>query len=215
MDIKEKIFHILKVLCQAYPNAQLALHFSNAYELLVATILSAQCTDERVNQVTPALFKKYPHARALAEADLAELENDIRATGFYHNKAKSLKGCAQALIERYGGEVPPDLDGLVRLPGIGRKTANVVLGASYGIPGIVVDTHVSRVSQRLGVTHNTDPVKIEFDLMKIIPKDRWTLFSHQIILHGRQICIARKPLCERCPVSAWCDYYKQLVSGKK
>jgi endonuclease-3 len=215
MDIKEKVSPILKALDQAYPNAKLALHFSNAFELLVATILSAQCTDERVNQVTPSLFKRYPDARALAQADQAELEDDIRSTGFFRNKAKSLKGCAQALVEKHGGKVPPDLDALVQLPGIGRKTANVVLGAAYGIPGIVVDTHVSRITQRLGLTKNTDPVKIEFDLMEILPQERWTLFSHQIILHGRQICVARKPLCDRCPLSAWSDYYQNLASEKK
>jgi endonuclease-3 len=215
MDRKEKVSSILKALDQAYPHARIALRFSNAYELLVATILSAQCTDERVNQVTPSLFKKYPHAGALAKADPAELEDDIRSTGFFRNKAKSLLGCAKALVERHGGEVPPDLDALVKLPGIGRKTANAVLGAAYGIPGIVVDTHVSRVTQRLGLTNHTDPVKIEFDLMEILPKERWTLFSHQIILHGRQICIARRPLCDRCPLSPWCDYYKNLMSGKK
>jgi len=215
MDVKERISHILSALDQAYPNAEPALHFSNAFELLVATILSAQCTDERVNQVTPSLFEKYPDARALAQVDQTELENDIRSTGFFRNKAKSLKGCAQVLVEKHGGEVPPELDALVKLPGIGRKTANVVLGAAYGIPSIVVDTHVGRVTQRLGLTQNTDPVKIEFDLMEILSRDRWTQFSHQIILHGRQICMARKPLCDRCPVSAWCDYYHNLISGKK
>jgi endonuclease III len=215
MTIKERIPYILKALDQAYPNARTALNYSNAYELLMATILAAQSTDKGVNQVSPALFKRYPDARTMANADLAELENEIRSTGFYHNKAKSLKGCCQALVEKHGGKVPPDLDALVKLPGVGRKTANVVLGSVYGIPGIVVDTHVSRVTQRLGLTHKKDPVKIEFDLMEVIPKDRWTMFSFQITLHGRQICVARRPLCDRCPLSAWCDYYQQLGTGNK
>jgi endonuclease-3 len=210
MKHKENVNHILAELDKAYPDARLALRFSNAYELLVATILSAQCTDERVNQVTPALFKKYPTAQALAEADIAELEHEIKSTGFYRNKAKSLKGCAQALVERHEGEIPRDMEAMVKLPGVGRKTANMVLGATYGIPGIVVDTHVSRVTQRLGLTKNTDATKIEFDLNEIIPRERWTLFSHQLILHGRTICVARKPKCNLCPLSPWCDYFQHL-----
>jgi endonuclease-3 len=160
-----------------------------------------------VNDLTPSLFEKYPDAAALARADLAELENDVRPTGFFRNKAKSLKGCSQGLVEHHGGEVPADLDAMVKLPGVGRKTANLVLGEAFGISGLVVDTHFSRVSQRLGLTKETDAVKIEFDLMEKIPKDRWTLFSNQLIQHGRAICTARKPKCPECPLSPWCDYH--------
>ena len=213
MKNKESIEHILAALDKEFPEAILALKFSNPYECLVATILSAQCTDERVNQVTPALFKKYPDARTMAKADLSELETDIKSTGFFRNKAKNLMACAQALVERHDGKIPPSLDDMVKLPGVGRKTANMVLGASYGIPGIIVDTHVTRVSQRLGLTKNKDAVKIEFDLNELIPRDRWTRFSNQLIWHGRTVCVARKPKCDQCPLSTWCDYYKETVAS--
>ena len=215
MADKDKVKHILEELDKAYPKAGTALHFSNPYQLLVATILSAQCTDKRVNDLTPSLFEKYPDAAAMARADIGELENDVRPTGFFRNKAKSLKGCTQGLVERHGGEVPADLDAMVKLPGVGRKTANLVLGEAFGIPGLVVDTHFSRVSQRLGLTRETDAVKIEFDLMEKIPKERWTLFSNQLILHGRAICTARKPKCPECPLSPWCDYFQDASSKKK
>ena len=197
---------ILSLLDELYPQAKCSLDFRNPLELLVATVLSAQCTDERVNLVVPGLFKKYPTAGAYAQASLEELENDIRSTGFYHNKAKNIKACCRILDERFGGNVPADLDVLVQLPGIGRKTANVILGNAFQIPGIVVDTHVGRVAQRLGLTSQKDPDKIEQDLMVLIPKERWIQFSHQLIQHGRQLCQARKPKTEICPLRPHCDY---------
>jgi len=197
---------ILHILDQTYPKAKCSLDFNNPLELLVATVLSAQCTDERVNQVTKSLFKKYRIAADYANGPLEELEDDIRSTGFFRNKAKSLKNCGAALVEKYQGEVPGSLEKLVKLPGIGRKTANVILGTAFKIPGIVVDTHVGRITQRMGLTREQDPVKIEFDLMEIIPKDKWTAFSHQLIQHGRKICNARKPKCAMCPLLEHCDY---------
>ncbi len=208
MNARANIDKILKILDQLYPDARCSLNFANPLELLVATILSAQCTDDRVNEVTRKLFKKYRSAADYASVSQEELEEDIRSTGFYKNKAKNLRKCCQELVEKFNGEVPPDLDKLVKLPGIGRKTANVVLGAAFGIPGIVVDTHVKRISQRLGLTREKDPVKIEFDLMKIIPKDRWTKFSHQLIYHGRAVCKSRKPLCDECALKEYCEYYR-------
>lgn len=197
---------IIKILSQEIPDSTVALQFSNPLDLLVATILSAQCTDVKVNQVTLVLFKKYRSARDYAESNLAKLEEEIRPTGFYRNKAKSLQKCCQELVKRFGGEVPKALEDLVTLPGVGRKTANVILGNAFGIPGVVVDTHVRRVSQRIGLTKNDDPVKIEFDLMEIVPKEEWTHFSNLLVWHGRRTCVARKPLCGICPVRKWCDY---------
>jgi len=205
----EKLQAILPILDALYPEAHCSLDFRNPIQLLVATILSAQCTDERVNQVTPELFRKYPDARAFAEAPLEELEEAVRSTGFFRNKARSIQGCCRILHERFGGEVPAKLETLVELPGIGRKTANVILGNSFGIPGIVVDTHVSRVTQRLGLTKRKDAEKIEFDLMALLPEDRWVKFCHQIILHGRQICQARNPRCGVCPLRPHCDHGRQ------
>jgi endonuclease-3 len=202
----EKIEAILKLLDKHYPNVKVALNYSNPLELLVATILSAQCRDERVNQVTKFLFQKYKTAKDYAQADLTALEQDIKPTGFYRNKAKNIKICCQQLVERHNGKVPADLEKLTALAGVGRKTANVVLGNAFGIPAIVVDTHVRRVAQRLGLTKEKDAVKIERDLMKIIPKEKWTKFSLQLIWHGRRICRARKPQCEICPLKPWCDY---------
>lgn len=197
---------IIKILSQELPDSTVALKFSNPLELLVATILSAQCTDIKVNQVTLVLFKKYRSARDYAESILAKLEEEIRPTGFYRNKAKSLQKCCQELVKRFGGEVPKTLEDLVTLPGVGRKTANVILGNAFGIPGVVVDTHVRRVSQRIGLTKNDDPIKIEFELMEIVPKEEWTHFSNLLVWHGRKTCVARKPLCGICPVRKWCDY---------
>ncbi len=200
--MQNKVEAILRSLDELYPAAKCSLDFRNPLELLVATVLSAQCTDERVNQVTPKLFSKYPTARAYAQAPLEELENDIRSTGFYHNKAKSIKAACQILDDRFGGDIPADLDALVQLPGIGRKTANVILGNAYQIPGIVVDTHVGRVAQRLGLTAQKDPEKIEQDLMALIPKERWITFSHQLIQHGRQLCQAQEAKVRGLPAPA-------------
>jgi endonuclease-3 len=189
----------------AYPDARTALDWSNPLELLVATILSAQTTDVRVNSVTPNLFTKYPAAADYAGADPAELEEDIRPTGFFRNKAKSLRGMAHALVEDHGGKVPRTMEELVALPGVGRKTANVVLGNAFSIDeGVVVDTHVRRLSNRLGFTPHNDPEKIERDLIQTVPKEDWTVFSHLLILHGRSVCKARKPACEDCVVNDLC-----------
>ena len=215
MTAAEKVGPILKLLDQHYPEAHVTLDFANPLEMLVATVLSAQCTDVRVNQVTPALFAKYPTAQDYADAPLEELEEMIRSTGFFRNKAKSIKAWCQQLVKNYGGQVPPSLDDLVKLPGIGRKTANVVLGNAFGIPGIFVDTHLGRVSQRLGLTKEKDPVKIEFDLMPLIPKQRWVKFSHQMIWHGRQICAARNPKCPQCPLLPYCDFGQKTQGGAK
>jgi len=206
MVISEKIAFILERLEESYPEAHCTLDFTNPLELLVATVLSAQCTDERVNQVTPAVFAKYRHPRDYAAAPLEGLEEAFHSTGFFRQKAKSIKAICQALAERFGGEVPPRLEDLVQLPGIGRKTANVILGNAYNIPGIVVDTHLGRVAQRLGLTRQKDPVKIEFDLMPLMPAERWTQFSHQMIWHGRAVCMARKPRCPVCTLLPVCDY---------
>ncbi len=206
MKPEEKIKFILPALDKRYPQAQTALSHRTSLEMLVATILSAQCTDKKVNEVTRTLFKKYRSARDYAEAEPAELEADIRPTGFFHNKAKSLKNCCRELIRRHQGQVPRTLEELTALPGIGRKTANVVLGSAFGIPGIVVDTHVGRIVQRLGLTKEKDPVKIEWALMPLIPKNRWILFSHQLIAHGRSLCPARSPKCPECPLRPACDF---------
>jgi len=215
MTVAEKVGPILKLLDQHYPEAHVTLDFTNPLEMLVATVLSAQCTDVRVNQVTPALFAKYPTAQDYADAPLEDLEEMIRSTGFFRNKAKSIKALCQKLVENFGGKVPASLEELVKLPGIGRKTANVVLGNAFGIPGIFVDTHLGRVSQRLGLTKEKDPVKIEFDLMPLIPKERWVKFSHQMIWHGRQICEARKPKCSQCPLLPYCDFGQKAQGSAK
>jgi endonuclease-3 len=209
----EKIGPVLKILDEHYPDAHVTLDFANPLELLVATVLSAQCTDVRVNKETPAIFRKYPDAAAYAAAPLAELEAAFHPTGFFRQKAKSVQGICQALVEQHGGRVPASLDELVKLPGIGRKTANVILGNAFGIPGIVVDTHMGRVSQRIGLTKNQDPVKIEFDLMPLVPRERWTKFSHQMIWHGRAICTAKKPKCPVCPILPYCDYGRQAAAA--
>jgi len=202
---KARVGRILQILDETYPNATCALKHGNAWELLVATILSAQCTDKRVNEVTPGLFRKYPAIQDFAHASSAELENDIRSTGFFRNKTKSLIGAARKILSDFGGEIPRTLEELTSVPGAARKTANVVLGTAFGIAsGIVVDTHVQRVSQRLDLTKESEPGKIERDLMAIIPQERWILFSHQIIHHGRERCIARKPRCSICPLDSLC-----------
>jgi endonuclease-3 len=195
---------VVERLADQYPDARCALVHANPFELIVATILSAQCTDEMVNKVTPSLFYRYPVAEALAAANEGELQNLIRPTGFFRNKAKSLIGMARGLVERFGGEVPGTLDELVTLPGVGRKTANVVLGVCFGVPGITVDTHVGRLSRRLGLTVEVDPDKAERDLMKVWPRSAWTDTSMRLILHGRQVCEARRPRCDVCVLNDFC-----------
>ncbi len=205
MTEPERVAEILRRLEEAYPTAQCALHHTNPLELLVATILSAQCTDERVNQVTQELFRKYPTVEDYAFANPEELEQDIRPTGFYRNKARHIQNAARMILERFGGRVPDTMEELLQLPGVARKTANVVLGVAFHkAEGIVVDTHVKRVSRRLGLTREQDPKKIEQDLMRIIPRERWIDFGHQMIWHGRQICQARKPDCPNCPLNDLC-----------
>ncbi len=208
----DRMSAILPLLKQAYPDARCSLDHANPLELLVATILSAQCTDERVNIVTKSLFRKYRSAKALADAPQEELEKDIQSTGFYRNKAKSLRGMAAALAEKHEGKVPRTMDELTALPGVGRKTANVVLGNAYRqSEGVVVDTHVGRLAQRLGLTEQTDPEKIERDLMQVVPKEDWCLWSHLLIYHGRKICQARKPKCPECPLLAHCPAGQKLM----
>jgi endonuclease-3 len=202
---RARVDQILRGLDEMYPNATCALHHKNPWELLVATILSAQCTDKRVNEVTPGLFAKYPTPRDFAAVRPEVLAQDIRSTGFFNNKAKSIVGAAQKVIRDFGGVVPKTMDEMLSIPGAARKTANVVLGTAYGIAvGVVVDTHVQRVSRRLDLTKQADPVKIEQDLIKIVPQERWVLFSHQIIHHGRALCQARKPRCAECLLDKLC-----------
>jgi endonuclease-3 len=204
-DRKKRVAAILRRLDKDYPNAVCALHHRNAWELLVATILSAQCTDVRVNMVTPGLFQKYPTVADMAAAPQAELELEIKTTGFFRNKAKSLIGAAKKTLSDFGGQVPDNMDDILSLPGVARKTANVVLGTWFGkASGVVVDTHVQRIARRLDLTKADDPKKIEQDLMKALPQDRWVLFAHQIIHHGRKVCIARKPRCAECSLEDLC-----------
>ena len=209
-----RVARILEELERHYPGAECALHHDNPLQLLVATILSAQCTDARVNMVTPELFRKYPDAAALAAAPLRSLESAIRTTGFFRNKARNIRECCRAIQRRFGGMVPAKLEDLVTLPGVGRKTANVVLGTAFGIPGITVDTHVGRVSRRLGLTRHEDPVKVEFDLMKLIPQEQWSTFSIRLIWHGRQVCHARSPQCGDCVLRSLCPYPVLAASVK-
>jgi len=205
---------LIRRLKAAYPGAASALRHENPFQLLVATILSAQCTDERVNKVTPALFARFPDAASMKDADVLELEELIRTTGFYHNKTKSLLGASRRIVEAYGGAVPSTMEDLLTLPGVARKTANVVLGVGYGIAaGVVVDTHVHRLSRRLGLTRAGTPAQIEQDLMKIVPPSKWILFAHLLILHGRQVCLARKPRCGLCPVQSLCPSAPFFLRG--
>ena len=207
VDKKEaarRVGKILPILQKYYPNASVALRFGNPLELLIATILSAQCTDKRVNMITPALFAKYKSAQDWAKAKLETIENDIRSAGFYHNKAVSIQEACRTIIEKFAGRVPDTMDELVTLPGVGRKTANCVLANAFGQPAIMCDTHVIRLSRLLQLSENSDPVKLEFDLAEIIPKKDWTIFSHTVILHGRNTCQARKPDCPNCAISRYC-----------
>jgi endonuclease-3 len=204
---EKRVSEIFPILKKTYPDAKIALEFETPVQLLVAVILSAQCTDVRVNIVTKDLFKKYKNVRDFASADIEEFQQDVRSTGFYKNKAKNILAAANSLIDNYNSEVPSTMEELIKLPGVGRKTANCVLGNVFGIPGITCDTHVIRLSRRLGLSANSDPVKLEYDLMEIVPKKRlggWTMFSHLIIWHGRNICKARKPDCENCPIAELC-----------
>lgn len=199
-----RIREVLRILDATYPEAKCALDFRNPYQLLVATILSAQCTDKRVNLVTPALFHRYPDPAAMAAADEGELIGLIRSTGFFNNKAKSLVAACRDIVALHKGKVPGTLEELVKLHGVGRKTANVVLGNAFGVPGITVDTHLGRVARRLGLTRQDDPVKVEMDLMEVVPRGQWTAFSHRMIHHGRALCAARRPKCEACPLAPLC-----------
>jgi endonuclease III len=213
---KKRTAEIISVLRKTYPDAKCALNHKNAYELLVATILSAQCTDVRVNIVTPAFFKKYPNAESLAKAPQSDVEKMIQTTGFFRSKAKSIRESAADIVNKHAGKVPATMDELTALRGVGRKTANVVLGNAFDQNvGVVVDTHVGRLSHRLGLTTHTDPVKIEQDLMKLVPQQEWTLFSHLLIHHGRKICIARNPKCEQCPILALCPTGPKLIAATK
>lgn len=200
----ETAVKILDILQKEYPDARVTLEFKDPLQLLIATILAAQCTDERVNQVTKDLFKKYRKASDYAGADLRTLEGEIRSTGFFRNKAKSIIGCGQALVQKFNGQVPRTLEELTTLPGVGRKTANIILGNAFGQQAIAVDTHVKRVTHRLGWAKSDDPDKIEFELMEVIPQDRWTLACHQIVFHGRRVCMAKNPQCPTCPVAKFC-----------
>lgn len=202
----QRLSTIFKELDHLYPDAQCALHHKNAFQLLVATILSAQCTDERVNKVTPQLFKKYPGPRDFATLDQKMLEEDIRSTGFFRNKAKNIIGAAKKIVDDFGGKVPQSMEEMLTLPGVARKTANVVLGTAFGIPtGVVVDTHVFRIAHRLNLSNGKGPENVEQDLINLVPKDRWITFGHQVIWFGRKICQARKPLCVECPLEPICD----------
>ncbi len=211
-DLANRTREIIRRLKRAYPDSRTALDHSVPFELLIATILSAQCTDERVNIVTKDLFKRYRSPRDYAESDIGELEEMIRSTGFFHAKAKNIVGCCRALVECHNGKVPDTMEELIKLPGVGRKTANVVLGNAFGkAVGIVVDTHVKRLSERLGLSRNSDPEKIERDLMQIVPGKDWIIFPHLLIWHGRKICQARKPKCTECPVNALCPSADKFV----
>jgi endonuclease-3 len=203
-EAAERVSNIWPILKKTYPDARVALKSSNPMQLLIATILSAQCTDVQVNMVTKDLFKKYRSATDWVKADLKQIESDIRSTGFYHNKARSIKGACTAINDKYGGKVPDTMEELVELPGVGRKTANVVLGGAFGQPAITCDTHVIRLSRRLGLSDNSDAVKLEFDLAEIVPKKNWMQFSNLLIFHGRSICKARKPDCPNCPIANFC-----------
>src|SRR5260370_2562630 len=202
--VKTRARKIVRLLAKLYPDAQCALHHENPLQLLIATILSAQCTDVRVNLVTPALFRRFPDARACARAGRTELDTAIQSTGFFRNKARNIIACCRQIVEEHGGHVPNTMEDLVKLPGVGRKTANVILGSAFGVAGITVDTHVLRLSRRLGLTRHINPEKVEQDLMKLMPPNEWTPFSHRMIFHGRQVCFARNPNCPGCPLPPVC-----------
>ena len=203
-EAAERVRKIYPVLKKTYPEAKIALNFATPLELLIATILSAQCTDVRVNIVTKDLFKKYRSAAEWADADLKQIQEDIKSTGFFRNKSTSIKNGCRKIVEEFGGKVPGTMEELLEIPGVGRKTANVILGNAFGVPGIACDTHVIRLSRRLQLSENSDAVKLEFDLYEIVPKKNWTMFGHLLIWHGRNICVARKPDCPSCPIAKYC-----------
>jgi endonuclease-3 len=209
-NLKNKAKRISEILFKTYPEATCSLEYKEPLELLIATMLAAQCTDERVNLVTKGLFKKYTSVYDYANANPEELEEDIRSTGFYRNKAKNIIGCCKKLIKNFGGKVPDNMEDLLSLPGVGRKTANVVLGNIYKIPGVIVDTHCKRLSKRIGLTEQEDPEKIEYALMKILRKEDWTAFSNSLVYHGRAVCDARKPKCTECPIAIYCDFFNNI-----
>lgn len=207
MNKKDKVINILEIFDQLYPDAECSLEYETPLQLLISTQLAAQCTDARVNLVSKELYKKYRAVEDFANADLAELEQDIKPTGFYRNKAKNIIACCIQLLEKHQGKIPDNMEDLLELPGVGRKTANLVLYEIYGIQGVVVDTHAKRLTNLIGLTKNQDPEKIEYDLQKIVPKERWADFCHKLVFHGRAICNARKPDCENCRINSFCDYY--------
>ena len=206
MTGKERAAAIIGLFDRLYPEAECSLDYSDPLQLMISTQLAAQCTDARVNMVTPALFNKYRNVYDFAAADLLELEQGIKSTGFYHNKAKNIINACRMIISDFGGEVPSNMEDLLKLPGVGRKTANLVLGDSFGIPGVVVDTHAKRLSNRIGLSVNEDPEKIEYDLMKVLPRESWSRFCHQLVYHGRAVCNARKPACGSCEIRPYCIY---------
>ncbi len=209
MTKKQKVIEILSIFDQLYPEAMCSLEYKTPLQLLISTQLAAQCTDARVNLVAKDLYKKYKSAEDFAKAELSELEQDIKSTGFYRNKAKNIIACCKILVEKYNGRIPDNMEELLQLPGVGRKTANLVLYEVYGIQGVVVDTHAKRLSNHIGLTKNQDPEKIEYDLQKIIPKNRWADFCHLLVFHGREICNARKPDCENCKINNLCNFYNK------
>lgn len=209
MTKKQKVIEILSIFDQLYPEAMCSLEYETPLQLLISTQLAAQCTDARVNLVAKDLYKKYKSAEDFAKAELSELEQDIKSTGFYRNKAKNIIACCKILVEKYNGRIPDNMEELLQLPGVGRKTANLVLYEVYGIQGVVVDTHAKRLSNHIGLTKNQDPEKIEYDLQKIIPKNRWADFCHLLVFHGREICNARKPDCENCKINNLCNFYNK------
>ncbi len=213
MNKKERVIEILKIFDELYPEAECSLEYKDPLQLLISTQLAAQCTDARVNIVTKDLYKKYRSAEDFANAEQSELEQDIKSTGFYRNKAKNIIACCQLLVEKYDGKIPDNMEEMLQLPGVGRKTANLVLYEVYGIPGVVVDTHAKRLSNRIGLTKNQEPEKIEYDLQKIVPKERWADFCHKLVYHGREVCNARKPDCENCRINSLCDYCKSITIG--
>ena len=209
-QLRERATQIIRILGKKYPDAKCTLDFNTPHQLLVAAILAAQCTDEKVNEVTPALFARYPTVQSFAEADQSEMETMVKQTGFFRQKSRSIIESAQDIVSEFGGDIPNDMDDLLKLRGVGRKTANLLLGVVFGQPAVIVDTHVKRVSGRLGLTKETDPTKIEFDLREILPEEYWTRYNHLIVAHGRSICKAPTPLCTICPVLSECPYGQEM-----